>query len=45
MQKIAIYFIELIILGLTAVLTLANPVVYGVEYVAKKVRSRDNRRF
>lgn len=45
MQKIAIHLIELIVLGLTAILTLANPVVYGVEYVTKKIRARDDRRF
>ena len=45
MQKITIYLIELIVLGFTAVLTLANPVVYGVEYVTKKVRSRSDRRY
>ena len=45
MQKIAIYLIEIVVLGLTAILTLANPVVYGVEYVTKKVRARDTRRF
>ncbi len=45
MQKLAIYTVELILLGFTALLTLANPLVLGAEYVAKKVRARDNRRF
>jgi hypothetical protein len=45
MQKIAIHLIELILLGFTALLTLANPLVLGAEYMAKKVRARDNRRF
>jgi hypothetical protein len=44
MQKLAITLIEVVVLGFTAILTLANPVVYGVEYVTRKVRARNDRR-